>query len=262
MNQTQARMHRMRIAAAAFALLYSAATVTTAQHAPEPHEVVERFAAAVSAGETFAAYALLSQGAVWSEHDLFWRIASSQQDVRQRLRELIAANARIELEVDAVLADGSMVIVAERLWSDDVPDDLAPLRSTTLYLVQQGLVRGITRALSAEQRDALLANAMVGPWRCGAFTRFEADGTYARFLSLEYLRSGRSYDSGTYVVEAGVVTTVSGDDSEVCEAGQLLRHRWDVIDADTFAVPRIETDCPYFAQVAHMPFTFRRLHEE
>ena len=37
--------------------LLSAGTVATAHTPPEAHEVVERFAAAVSAGETFAAYA-------------------------------------------------------------------------------------------------------------------------------------------------------------------------------------------------------------
>ena len=198
--------------------------------------MVEHFAAALSAGDHSAAYALLSQGAVWSERDLFWRVAPTQPHAGERLRELIAADARIELEVGAVLGDETIVIVSERLWSDDVPDDLAPLRSTTLYLVEQGLVQGITRVLSAEQRDALFAEAMVGSWRCGAFTRFDADGTYGRYLSLEYLRSGRSYDSGTYAVDGGVITMVSGDDSEVCEAGQLIRFRWDVIDADSFAV--------------------------
>ena len=244
------------------ALLWSAGTIATAHAPPEASQVVERFAAAVSAGDLSAAYALLSQGAVWSERDLFWRVAPTQPHAGERLRELIAADARIELEVDAVLGDGTMVIVSELLWSDDVPDDLAPLRSTTLYLVEQGLVQGITRVLSAEQRDALFAEAMVGPWRCGAFTRFDADGTYGRYLSLEYLRSARSYDSGTYAVEGGVITTVSGDGSEVCEAGQLIRFSWDVIDADTFAVATGETDCPHFARIAHMPFTFRRLHEE
>jgi len=245
-----------------FALLLFAAGVVIAQESPTPRDVVERFAAAVSAGDRSAAYALLSQGAVWSEHDLFWRVAPTQQQAGERLRELIAARTRIELEVEAVVADGTMVIVAERLWSDDVPDDIAPLRSTTVYLVERGQVRGITRVLSAEQREALMARAMIGPWRCGAFTRFEADGTYARFLSLEDLRSGRSYDGGTYAVDGGVITTVSGEDSQVCEAGQLARFSWDVIDADTFVVAATETDCPHFARIAHMPFTFRRLHEE
>ena len=48
----------------------------------------------------------------------------------------------------------------------------------------------------------------------------------------------------------------------VCEAGQLIRFSWDVIDADAFAVAATESDCPHFARIAHMPFTFRRLHEE
>ena len=219
-------------------------------------------AAAVSTGDRSAAYALLSQGAIWSEHELFWRVAPTQQHAGERLHELIAARARIELDVEAVIADGTMVIAAERLWSDDAPVDIAPRRSTTVYLVEQGQVRGITRVLSAEQREALMARAMIGPWRCGAFTRFEADGTYARFLSLEDLRSGHAYDSGTYDLEGGVITTVSGEDSEVCEAGQRIRFSWDVIDADAFAVATGETDYLHFARIAHMPFTFRRLHEE
>lgn len=48
----------------AFALLLSVGSVATAQHAPEPHQVVERFTASVSAGDRPAAFALLSQGAV------------------------------------------------------------------------------------------------------------------------------------------------------------------------------------------------------
>jgi ketosteroid isomerase-like protein len=262
MNRTEAFKQRMRITGATFVLLLSAVTVAPAQQPPEAHAVVERLAAAISAGDAYAANALISQDAVWSEHDLLWRVASDRQGVWQRLRELTAAHARLELEVEAVLGDGTMVIVAERLWSDEIPDDLAPLRSTTLYVVERGLVQGIIRVLSSEQVDALMAGAMVGSWRCGVITRFDADGAYARFLSLEAMCSDRSYDRGAYAMEAGVVTTVSGEGSEICEAGQFVRHRWNVIDADTFALIVVETDCPYFAQIAHLPILLRRLVEE
>lgn len=244
------------------ALLLSAGNVVTANTTPEAYQVVERFAAALSAGDTFEARTVLADGVTWSEYDLYWRVAPTRLDVARRVAELVRDGVRLETELVAIMGRGSLVITHERMWGDFVPDALAPLRSTTVYLVEQGLVRGITRVLASEQRDALMATAIVGPWRFGAYTRFDADGTYAHFLNLEYMRSGRSYDSGTYAIEDGVLTTVSGDDSEVCEAGHFFHAHWDVIDADTFTVVPIETDCPYIARVARIPFTSRRLHEE
>ena len=111
------------------------------------------------------------------------------------------------MDVLAVVGDDQVVIAAERMWGDFVPEGMAPLRSTTVYVVESGWLVGITRVLSAEQRDALTLAALADTvWEDGGgiYHRFDADGTYRNFDSLANARSGRNlFFSGTYGLSAG-----------------------------------------------------------
>ncbi|MDF1522915.1 MAG: hypothetical protein P1P87_08860 [Trueperaceae bacterium] len=202
-----------------FVLVLSVLAVGTAQEAPAAQQVVERFVEALSAGRITTAVGLLGSNATWSEHDLFWR-TSSGTDAQIRVNQLVRADVQIETEVLAVLGHGQVVIASERMWGDFVPEGMAPLRSTTVYVVESGWLVGITRVLSAEQRDALtLATVADTAWDDGADTyhRFDADGTYRNFDGIDDLRADRDfYFSGTYRLERGVLTFVADADSRVC----------------------------------------------
>ncbi len=251
-----------------FVLVLTLLAVGGAQEPPESQRVVERFAEALSAGRITTATGLLASNATWSEHDLFWRTASGT-DTQIRVNQLVRADVRIETEVIAVLGHGQVVIAAERMWGDFVPEGMAPLRSTTVYVVESGWLVGITRVLSAEQRDALtLATIADTAWDDGAGTyhRFDADGTYRNFDSMDDLRSDRDlYFSGTYQLERGVFTWVADADSRVCNPGERLVMRGRMSDQDTWIGLLIpdRTDCAYYRSLlADQPVVTHRLADE
>jgi hypothetical protein len=251
-----------------FVLVLSVLAVGGAQEPPESQQVVERFVEALSAGRITYAAGLLGSNVTWSENDLFWRTAIGT-DAQIRVNQLVRADVRIETEVLAVLGHGQVVIASERMWGDFVPEGMAPLRSTTVYVVESGWLVGITRVLSAEQRDALtLATLADTTWDDGAgnYHRFDADGTYRNFDSLDNLRADRDfYFSGTYRLERGVVTWVAGADSRLCNPGERFVLRGRMVDQDTWTAVLLpeRTDCAYYLSLlSEGPVVTHRIADE
>jgi hypothetical protein len=233
-------------------LCLSAAPMAASQAAPEAYRVVERFAEAINAGRLGDARAWLAQNATWSEYDLDWRVATGRLQVGQRAQELIQAGVRLETELVAIVGGGTMAVTHERMWGAFVPEDLTPMRSTTVYVVEAGRLISITRVLATDQRDALMTAATGGVWGCRyvggvLFFRHSADGTFHMFRNRTDLLAERPYDGGTYAIVEGVITYVTGDDSEVCDPGDRVVFRLRMTDADTVHLDLIrdETTCAY-----------------
>ena len=179
-------MHQALRKVMGFVLVLSILAVGGAQGPTAAQQVVERFAEALSAGRTTYAIGLLGSSVTWSEHDLYWHTAIDAE-TQIRVNRLVRAGVRLETEVLDVVGNGQVVIVDERMWGDFVPEGMAPLRSTTVYVVESGWLVGITRVLSPEQRDALTLAALAdtaGRTGSGTYHRFGADGTYRNFDSL------------------------------------------------------------------------------
>jgi hypothetical protein len=260
-------MHEKLRPVAAFVLVLSVLVVGAAQEPPTAQQVVERFTEALSAGNTASAFGFLALSGAWSEHDLYWRTATGR-DLQIRTYELVRAGVRLETDVVAVVGDGQVVITQERMWGDFVPEEMAPLRSTTVYVVEAGWLVGITRVLSPEQRDALLLTTLAdSTWGDGfgdVYHRFDADGTYGNFDSLEDLRAARHAFSGTYQVENGVLTWVADANSRVCNPGERLVMRGRMIDEDKWYGVLLpgETDCTHYRNLLTDPYTTFRLADE
>ncbi len=260
-------MHEKLRSFAAFVLVLSALAVGTAQQTPAAQQVVERFTEALTTGDTASVIGLLALSGTWSEHDLYWR-TSTGRDLQNRAYELVRAGVRLEADVVAVVGDGQVVIARERMWGDFVPEGMAPLRSTTMYVVEAGWVVGITRVLSPEQRDALVLAAVAdSTWSDGfgnVVHRFAADGTYRNFEGLEAMRSENHFFSGTHGVEHGVFTWVADADSHVCSPGQRLVMRGRMVDQDTWFGVLLpgETDCTHYRYTLTDPYTTFRLADE
>jgi len=261
-------MHEKLREIVAFALVLSVLTLAGAQESPAAQQVVERFIEALSSGSTTAANDVLSGTVTWSEDDLFWRTAIGAE-AQIRVNQLVRADVRIEMEVLTVVGDGQVVIAAERMWGEFVPEGMAPLRSTTVYVVESGWLVGITRMLSAEQHDALTLAALADTvWEDGGgmYHRFDADGTYRNFDSLANARSGRSfYFSGSYRFERGVLTFIADADSRVCDPGDSVVMQSRMIDQDTWIdllVPD-RTACAYYrAVLSGQPVVSKLLADE
>ena len=264
-------MSRLLRSTLSLVLALALLAVGAAQGTPTAQLVVERFAAALSDGETRAARELLSPGTTWVEYDAYPRVAATRLEVAQRVAELIRAGVRLETEVVAIVGDGSILITHERMWGDFVPENLAPLRSTTVYVVEAGWLLSITRTLVPEHREALQARLTVGAWSHTVAFRHDLDGTYS-FFTTAYDSVAKSIDpraeadTGTFSVEGGAITYVSGEASRVCAAGERLVLRMQFMDADTVffdAVPD-QTDCAYYRRnlVAQLVGTYVRLPEE
>jgi hypothetical protein len=252
---------------AAFVLLLSVLVVGAAQEPPTAQQVMERFTEALSAGELFPVVGLLAGNATWSEHDLYWRTVTGT-DLQRRASELIRGGVRLESDVVAVMGDGQVVIAHERMWGDFVPEGLAPLRSTTVYVVESGWLVSITRLLSSEQRDALVREAFAdSTWSDGfgdVYYRYDADGTYHSYPNLASVGSANHIFSGTCHVERGVGTYTAAADSRQCNPGERLVMRFRMIDQDTvYAEPLAdEITCGYFRETFTGGYTTFRLADE
>ena len=187
--------------------------------APAQFEVVERFAAQLSAGRLVQVQGVLSSGVVLAEHELFVQAVAGPA-VSARLRELINQGARLEVAFESASAGGAVIVTREEMWLDDMPEHLLPLRSTGVYVVDGGRVHSITRLLDADQRDVLMREAVVGGWGCGwYFWDVSSDGTYALLARA----SGDRVDSGRFEVVDGVLHMISDEASTICAAGDTLR---------------------------------------
>ena len=223
---------RCVLAACVLAVLASAVARVPAQF-----EVVERFAAGVSAGNILQVRLVLPTEAVLTEHDLFLRSVAGTA-AHARLRELVAQGARLEVSFESASADGALIVTRERLWLDDTPEALVPLRSTVAYVVDGGRLLSITRVLDADQRDVLLREAIVGAWRYAMYVfDYRADGTY------EIEAGTRPYDSGAYTVEGGVMRVVSDEHTMACRPGDEGLWWVAFTSTDRHTLERIEDMC-------------------
>ena len=222
----------------ALTLALALLAVGTAQDASPGQLVVERFIEALNEGDRGTVRQVLSPATTWSELDLYWRVAQGELEALQRANVLLAGGVRLEVEVVAIEGDGSIVIADERMWGDFVPEGMAPLRSTTTYVVEGERLRGISRVLAPDQRDLLAANFIVGVWRDpgGGIVRLGADGSYAVYLSLGHYDSDDPYDRGTFVSEGFVGAFISGEDSKWCAPGEQTPWTWLAMDDTTMNV--------------------------
>ena len=224
----------VRCLVAAFVLAVCAQAVAGA---PAQFEVVEQFAARLSAGNALRVLGVLSAEAVLVEHDVFVTVAAGPK-VGARLRAWIAEGARLEVSFESASAVGAVIVTREQMWLDDMPAHLLPLRSTAVYVVDGGRVHGITRFLDADQRDALMREAVVGDWRRSGFViSYRADGTY------DVVQFGRPWDSGEYSIEGGVMRFVSNEQAQACQAGDAGVWTLSFADPDRHTLNKLEDLC-------------------
>jgi limonene-1,2-epoxide hydrolase len=193
--------------------------------APVPAQwgVVERYAALLAEGDHYGLRSLFAPGAVFAEQELFWSVEVGPEFVEavaNPVRAMIAGGVHLEVELVAVEGGGAVLVTRERMWSEAVPEALAPLRATAVYVVVGAQIVSITRVLDAEQRDALMREAVIGIWGPVDSLRLEADGTYRLAHSLAGL-DDHAWDHGTYDIEGGAITFVSSADSYACKPGDV-----------------------------------------
>ncbi len=204
---------------------------------PAQFEVVERFAARLSAGSFMQLRTLLPSELSMVEHGLFLE-STAGPAAHARLRALGAQGARLEVSFESASADGALIVTREQLWLDDMPEGLVPLRSTVAYVVDGVRLLSITRVLDADQRDVLMREAFVGDWRqAGLVYRMHADGTY------DVEEHGRPYDGGVYTIEGGVMRIVSDERTVACQPGDVGRWRLSFTNLDRHMLERIEEMC-------------------
>jgi len=184
-------------------LLGAIATGWAQDEVPPQVRLIERYAAALSAGDVPGALATLTSDVVLEEHDLTRRIAIGTRAVQDRLWALVLDGAVLEIESTQVLDEGRVVVTAETMVLDEAPEAGVPLRSTGIYVIEGGLLASITRWLDPLDRDALVATALVGTWRGGdrgLVVRFDADGTFESGFSRAQVAEAPR-DAGSYQLE-------------------------------------------------------------
>jgi len=213
--------------------------------APPQFETVERYASIVTEGGSLATTALnsvLAADMVFAEYALHWSDHRATA-AHAHIWTLLDANVRLEVDFEATLAGGSVVVTRERMWGDDAPEALAPLRSTVVYVVAGDRIQSITRVLDTEQRDVLMREALIGTWYAGAgVMRLDADGGY-RLAGSRSLLESAPLDSGTYAIEDGRWRVVSDDTTSLCQPadeGVWLIH---TKTPDTFELVEVEEMC-------------------
>lgn len=205
---------------------------------PAQFDVVERLVAGLTEGRILQVRAVLASEAVLTEHDVFVRSVAGAA-AHARMRELVPQGARLEVSFESASADGALVVTRERLWLDDVPQGLVPLRSTVAYVVDGVRLLSITRVLDADQRDVLLREAIVGAWRYPGYVfEWHADGTYDIVVA-----GSVAYDSGAYIIEGGVMRVVSGDQAVSCQPGDVGLWRVSFTSPDRHMLDKIEDAC-------------------
>ncbi len=216
-------------------LLGVIATGWAQDEVPPQVRLIERYAAALSAGDVPGALATLTSDAVLEEHDLMRHVAIGTRAVQDRLWALVLDGAVLEIESTLVLDEGRVVVTVETMVLDESPEAGVPLRSTGIYVIEGGLLASITRWLHLVDRDAFVAQALVGTWRGGdrgLVVRFDADGTFESGFSRSQVAEAPR-DVGSYRLERSVLTWSSGDATVMCVAGDEGTHHVRFLDADT-----------------------------
>ncbi len=227
-------------------LLFGAvATAQALAERPPQARLIERFVAALSAGDVPGALSTLTSDVVLEEHGLTRRLASGTRAVQDRLWALVLDGAVTEIEQLHVLEGGRIVITVERVWSDDTPEGLAPLRLTGIYVIEGELLASIGWWLDPADRDALMAPALVGTWRGGdrgLVVRFDADGTFrSGFSEAQVAEAPR--DGGRFELERSLLTWSSDDTTVMCTPADEGTHHLRFLDADTIEWQMIGEAC-------------------
>jgi len=216
-----------------------------AQAPPPQFEVIERYAAIVTQGGSLAATAVrsvLAPDVVIAEYALHWTEERGTA-AHAHVWDLIRAGVRLEVSFESASAGGSLVVTRERMWGDEVPEALSPLRSTVVYLVVADRILGITRVLDTDQRDALLREVVIGTWWAGAGAmRLDADGSF-RLASSRSLLESDPLDSGTYVIEDGTWRVVSDETTALCQPGDEGVWHIRATTPDAFELVEIDEMC-------------------
>lgn len=219
--------------------------------APSQFRVVERYAALLSEGDQAGLRSLFAPSAVVAEYDLFWDVEvnpSIGAAIPRLVRAMVAAGVRLEVELAAVEGSGAVLVTRERMWGEAVPEVLAPLRATGVYLVVADQIVSVTRVLDADLREIMVRDAIIGTWRslahggASAALRLEADGTYRIANGLAQL-DDLPWDSGRFDLVGGVFTFTSDAESYACAAGDVGSWWLRFNEADWFTLIQIAEVC-------------------
>ena len=237
-------MPRMVLACSFMVALLSVSALSAAQaQPPAQFEVIEHYATLVSGGAKAPLRLMFSRDVSYAEHALFWSEERGTAALPP-LYALIDAGARLEVDFHAAESGGDVIITRERLWLDGAAEALTPLRSTGVYVLDGDRILSITRVLDAEQGHALMREVLVGTWQAfGGITRieFDADGLF-RYGPLRG-SEGDILQSGTYVFEGELVTTVRDDATQACVPGDVAVFRIRFAASDSVVMTVVEDTC-------------------
>ncbi len=226
------------------ALLSLSALALADAPAPAQFAVVERYATLLSDGRFHAVVELFQANAVLVEHDLGWQLRQDHA-LHQRLRELVDDGVRVEVELAWASDDGALLVTHERMWWADTSAERAPLRSTGTYVVDGERLLSVTRVLGADQRDALMREAVVSRWAIAQYLmRFAADGSFRVALRPADLDDA-PLDSGTWAIAGGVVTIVSDEATSICRPGDVATWHVHFRGIDAFDLVLSDEMCPH-----------------
>ena len=238
-------MVRMSFACVFFVALLSVNALSVAQaQPPAQFEVVEHYAALLNEGAKAPLRLMFSRGVLYAEHALFWSEDRGTAALPP-LYALVDAGARLEVDFHAAESGGDVIITRERMWLDDTHEALTPLRSTGVYVLDGDRILRITRVLDVDQRHALMRDALVGTWQ-DAWSRnrvaFDAEGT-ARKGPLVGAPVDDVIDSGTYVLEADLLTLVRDETTQVCVPGDVTVYQFRFPAPDSLAMRVVDDTC-------------------
>ena len=223
-------------------LVVHALSVAEAQP-PAQFEAIERYVAMVNDGAKAPLRLMFSQGVSYAELALSWSEEHGAAAL-PRLYSLIDAGLRLEVEFHAAAGDG-VIITTERMWVDDAPEAVTPLRATGVYVLDGDGILSITRVLDVDQRHALMRDALVGTWQetWGPLRfAFDAEGTL-RYGPLVGAPEGDVIDGGTYVLEDDLLTWVRDETTQLCAPGDVTVLQVRFLAPDSLAISAVDDAC-------------------
>ena len=226
------------------ALLSVSVFAGTQAQPPAQFEAIEHYVALVNEGAKAPLRAMFTGGMLHAEHALYWSEERGTAAL-PRLYALIDAGARLEVEFHAAAAAGGVIITTERMWVDDAPEALTPLRATSVYVLDGDRILGITRVLDPDQRHELMREALVGTWELFVEpTRIEHDAAGVfRYGPLTGASEHDVIDSGSSAVQGDLWTIVRDDATQVCDPGDVTVFQVRFVTPDAIALTVVEDSC-------------------
>jgi len=149
---------KARLLAVAVLILTLSFSLQVQAQAMDPEAVVKALYDAYNAGDTDALKALYADDAVVNLVD--WEEVLVGDQIHEMIEGLVASHFAVEL--DSIEVDGSTVTVTMRAWADDSRElGIAPLVSTDIFELKDGMIASQTSTLDDDSRDKLMA-AMAG----------------------------------------------------------------------------------------------------